>query len=102
MSTVFLKKKMITASVSTLTTEECETRQPLEHTQCYYYLACAVVHTSVLHNLVASVVRMSTTPICKHSTAFSTVRSRMDGDINVNRTRSTAHGEYGATVLHET
>ena len=25
----------------------------------------------------------------------------MNGEINVNRTRSTAHGEYGATGLHE-
>ena len=57
MSIVFLKKKLITTSVSTLTMEECETRHPLEHTQCSYYKACAVVHMSVLHNLVASVVR---------------------------------------------
>ena len=53
----FSEEKKITASVSTLTMEECETRQPLEQSRCSYYLACAVVHTSILHNLVASVVR---------------------------------------------
>ena len=53
----FFEEKKITASVSTLTTEECGTWQPLEQTQCSYYWACAVVHTLVLHNLVASVLR---------------------------------------------
>ena len=45
----------------------------------------------------------TTNDVVRMSTIWtSTVRSRMNGEINVNRTRSIAHGEYGTIVLHGT
>ena len=50
-----------------------------------------------IRNDVVRMLTMSSNVTCP----FLTTQSRMNSEINVNRTRSTAHGEYGATVLHE-